>query len=63
MPNENSVDHGSDKAYVYGIPENGVSSVVLRQTMIDYWVSFATSLDPNDGKGNTSRMSSNYGIV
>jgi peroxiredoxin len=23
--------------------------------MVDYWVSFATSLDPNDSHGNTSR--------
>jgi acetylcholinesterase len=23
--------------------------------MIDYWVSFATSLDPNDGRGNARK--------
>ncbi|KAL5518410.1 hypothetical protein ACEPAH_92 [Sanghuangporus vaninii] len=23
--------------------------------MIDYWISFATSLDPNDGLGNSTR--------
>jgi hypothetical protein len=30
--------------------------VMLGTQMIDYWLSFATSLDPNDGLGS-SRMS------
>ncbi|EJD02497.1 esterase 1 [Fomitiporia mediterranea MF3/22] len=49
------VSHGSEILYVYGAPQNGPDSVVLSSTMIDYWVSFATTLDPNDGLGNASR--------
>ena len=49
------VPHASEVAYVYGNPQNGPASVTLSQNMIDYWVSFATSLDPNDGHGNTTR--------
>ena len=50
------MEHGSDKAYVFGSPKNGPDSVALSHNMIDYWISFATSLDPNDGLGNSSRM-------
>ncbi|KAI5122703.1 hypothetical protein M0805_009756 [Coniferiporia weirii] len=49
------VPHASDVLYVYGAPPNGANSEVLSSTMIDYWVSFVTSLDPNDGNGNASR--------
>ncbi|KAF5353626.1 hypothetical protein D9757_012454 [Collybiopsis confluens] len=46
------VSHGSEIAYVYGAPtDNSTSAAVISATMINYWVSFATSLDPNDGKG------------
>ena len=38
--------------YVYGFPTTSPSVAQLSQTMIDYWVSFATSLDPNDGRGS-----------
>ncbi|KAF9261947.1 esterase 1 [Marasmius fiardii PR-910] len=44
------VSHGSELPFVFG----GVTSpsdVSLSRLMIDYWVSFATSLNPNDGKG------------
>ncbi|KAJ7704493.1 esterase 1 [Mycena rosella] len=41
------VRHGSEVPFVYG----GVGPSDLSKTMIDYWVSFATSLDPNDGLG------------
>ncbi|KAE9397229.1 esterase 1 [Gymnopus androsaceus JB14] len=48
------VSHGSEILYVYGGVENPTESdSVLSTAMIDYWVSFATSLDPNDGKGST----------
>ncbi|KAF5325202.1 hypothetical protein D9619_009955 [Psilocybe cf. subviscida] len=46
------VSHGSEVFFVYGAPpDQSPSAVALSRTMIDYWVSFATSLTPNDGKG------------
>ena len=49
---DGTVVHGSEISYVYG---NCVSRTLATQAlclnMINYWVSFATSLDPNDGKG------------
>ncbi|SJK98002.1 uncharacterized protein ARMOST_01258 [Armillaria ostoyae] len=51
------VPHTSELDFVYGslgTLNETVSSNVLSEMMIDYWVSFATSLDPNDGLG-TSR--------
>ncbi|KAI5122704.1 hypothetical protein M0805_009757 [Coniferiporia weirii] len=49
------VEHGSEVLYVYGVAPNGPASVVLSHNMIDYWLSFANSLNPNDGLGNSSR--------
>ncbi|KAL5511073.1 hypothetical protein ACEPAH_4288 [Sanghuangporus vaninii] len=49
------VYHGSEVSYVFGAPSNGPNSVALAEIIIDYWVSFATSLDPNDGKGDATR--------
>ncbi|KXN81465.1 Lipase 2 [Leucoagaricus sp. SymC.cos] len=44
--------HGSEVNYVYGAPtDQSASSLRISGLMIDYWVSFATSLTPNDGKG------------
>ncbi|KAJ7579027.1 esterase 1 [Mycena floridula] len=49
------VEHGSEIVFVYGSvavdPTASVSARQLSATMTDYWISFATSLDPNDGKG------------
>jgi hypothetical protein len=48
------VYHGLELYYVYGVlPEIDAlpDSVVLGTQMMDYWISFATSLDPNDGFG------------
>ncbi|KAJ3751248.1 esterase 1 [Lentinula detonsa] len=48
------VFHSSELAFVYGAPPNATASAIgLSTAMIDYWVSFATSLDPNDGKGSS----------
>jgi carboxylesterase type B len=48
-----SVSHGSEVTFVYGWPASAtLSSAALSLQMIDYWISFATSLDPNDGRGN-----------
>ncbi|KAJ7465470.1 extracellular triacylglycerol lipase precursor [Mycena galericulata] len=46
------VVHGAEVLYVYGTPNDpSPSSTQLSRTMIDYWVSFASSLTPNDGLG------------
>ena len=48
-----TVSHGSEVFFVYGAPpDKSVSALNLSRIMIDYWVSFATSLDPNDGLGD-----------
>ncbi|PFH51193.1 hypothetical protein AMATHDRAFT_59728 [Amanita thiersii Skay4041] len=52
LPPENGVSHGSEVTFVYGAPPDQTASATrLSAFMIDYWVSFATSLDPNDGRG------------
>ncbi|KAK0460618.1 extracellular triacylglycerol lipase precursor [Desarmillaria tabescens] len=51
------VPHGSEIEFIYGQLDSSsepASSISLAEMMVDYWVSFATSLDPNDGLG-TSR--------
>ncbi|KAJ7248178.1 esterase 1 [Mycena haematopus] len=48
------VAHLSEIPYVYGditIAANGTGPGTLSEIMQDYWLSFADSLDPNDGKG------------
>ena len=48
-----SVFHGSEVLFVYGGLVNATaSSAALSLNMVDYWVSFATCLDPNDGHGS-----------
>ncbi|KAE9397215.1 alpha/beta-hydrolase [Gymnopus androsaceus JB14] len=43
---------GQNFNYLYGGVQNATASdTVLSAAIIDYWVSFATSLTPNDGKG------------
>ncbi|KAK1219397.1 hypothetical protein PQX77_017922 [Marasmius sp. AFHP31] len=44
------VTHAVDLPYVFRNVTRA-TDVSLSRLMIDYWVSFATSLDPNDGKG------------
>ena len=49
--------HGLDVPYVYGFSDIGTSSSESRlvsQAMMDYWISFAVSGTPNDGKGLSS---------
>ncbi|KAF7350387.1 Carboxylic ester hydrolase [Mycena venus] len=58
-----TVTHTADLIYVYGL--NGrfgrpASAIALGTQMIDYWVSFATSLDPNDGRGSARPVWSQY---
>ncbi|KAJ7450809.1 extracellular triacylglycerol lipase precursor [Mycena latifolia] len=46
------VYHSSEVAFVLGAPpDTSASAILLSRTMTDYWVSFATSLTPNDGLG------------
>ncbi|KAJ7908960.1 extracellular triacylglycerol lipase precursor [Mycena leptocephala] len=52
LPPVLGVTHGSEIPYVYGTPnDTSPSSILISRIMIDYWVSFATSLNPNDGLG------------
>ncbi|KAL5529784.1 hypothetical protein ACEPAG_5771 [Sanghuangporus baumii] len=47
------VPHGSEIPYLFGsLPDEQAS--IFARTLIDYWISFATSLDPNGNLGNTS---------
>ncbi|KAJ6552221.1 extracellular triacylglycerol lipase precursor [Mycena vulgaris] len=46
------VFHSSEVNFVYGSPNDpSESSLIVSRLMTDYWVSFATSLTPNDGLG------------
>ncbi|KAK0205564.1 esterase 1 [Desarmillaria ectypa] len=51
---ETGVPHGSEIPFIYRTLNSSTepeSSILLSEMMVDYWVSFATSLDPNDGLG------------
>ncbi|ESK89120.1 extracellular triacylglycerol lipase precursor [Moniliophthora roreri MCA 2997] len=62
------VAHGSDESYVFGFanqPSTFVPSPAAKrfsEQVIDYWVSFATSLDPNDGLGSERLMWPQYTV-
>ncbi|KAJ6504351.1 extracellular triacylglycerol lipase precursor [Mycena vitilis] len=46
------VAHDDEIPYVYGLPvDSSPSAILLSQLMPNYWISFATSLTPNDGLG------------
>ena len=46
------VYHSAELPFVYGAPnDTSAAATSLSDAMIDYWISFATSLDPNDGRG------------
>ncbi|KAJ7111474.1 extracellular triacylglycerol lipase precursor [Mycena epipterygia] len=46
------VSHGTEIPFVYGAPsDTSASALLISRVMVDYWVSFATSLTPNDGLG------------
>ncbi len=56
------VSHGSEVPYIYpadhlfGLPwDKSPSQLVLEENMMDYWISFAGTLNPNDNHGNTNR--------
>ncbi|KAJ7241986.1 triacylglycerol lipase [Mycena rebaudengoi] len=59
------VAHLSEIPYVYGditVGANGTGPGDLSKMMQDYWISFATSLDPNDGKGTRRPKWEAYGL-
>lgn len=59
-----SVSHGSELSFVYGVPaDQSPSAINLSNIMVDYWVSFATSLDPNDRLGNARKSLINHNTV
>jgi len=51
-----SVGHSAEIDYVFNTLVNKTPAALsLSENMQDYWISFATSLDPNDNHGNTRR--------
>jgi acetylcholinesterase len=52
------VTHSSELGYVFGEMQPNTTASTLSGQMIDYWLSFATSLDPNDGKGSQREIPS-----
>ncbi|KAJ7627511.1 esterase 1 [Mycena polygramma] len=57
------VTHTAELIYIYGLEKAfglPASASALGTQMIDYWVSYATSLDPNDGLGSTRPNWSQY---
>ena len=51
-----AVAHGNQVPYTFGVTFLAGSpqpAANLSETMLDYWISFVVSLDPNDGKGST----------
>ncbi|KAJ7172944.1 Alpha/Beta hydrolase protein [Mycena crocata] len=57
------VAHLSELPYIYGeiTAANGTARAALGEMMQDYWISFAASLDPNDGKGLNRPIWEEYG--
>ncbi|KAF9257010.1 esterase 1 [Marasmius fiardii PR-910] len=61
FPPERGVPHGAELLYVFGngngnglgVPFAGIppDHKVLSDKIMDYWISFVSSLNPNDGKG------------
>jgi carboxylesterase type B len=50
-----AVTHSAEIPYVFGAVVGGTPSAkTLSANMVDYWISFATGLDPNDGLGTPS---------
>ena len=44
--------HGGQVPYVYGeVPSSDAAGQSLSAAMMDYWISFTASQNPNDGKG------------
>jgi len=52
------VFHAAELPYLFGNVSTAAPPKVanLSRTMLDYWISFAVSLTPNDGKGTSSAL-------
>ena len=52
------VFHSVELNYLFGgLAKSGPPKVArLSRAMLDYWISFAVSLTPNDGKGTNSTL-------
>ncbi|KAG2008175.1 carotenoid ester lipase [Coprinopsis cinerea AmutBmut pab1-1] len=49
----NGVAHAAEIPWVYGTPpDQSPSAQGFSTSLMDYWISFTVSLDPNDGKGS-----------
>jgi Carboxylesterase family len=47
-----AVPHGAEIPYIFGnTPDPSPEGQELKTIMMDYWISFTVSSDPNDGKG------------
>jgi hypothetical protein len=57
------VAHTAEIPYVYGLPPSDSKAQCLSQQMMDYWISFATSLDPNDGLGSQRKLWSQHKLA
>ncbi|KAF5365094.1 hypothetical protein D9758_010971 [Tetrapyrgos nigripes] len=60
VPGSLGVTHSSEIFYVFGtlaerpeVKEVTTTAAKLSDMMMDYWISFANTLNPNDGKGST----------
>ncbi|KAF7300782.1 Carboxylic ester hydrolase [Mycena kentingensis (nom. inval.)] len=52
VPPQLGVYHSSEIKFVYGAPPDpSLPAQTLSRIMTDYWISFAVSLTPNDGRG------------
>ncbi|TFK98147.1 Alpha/Beta hydrolase protein [Pterulicium gracile] len=45
-----------------GSPANRTGALELSKVMVDYWISFAVGLDPNDGKGSKRPVWEEYSV-
>ncbi|KAL0572541.1 hypothetical protein V5O48_009420 [Marasmius crinis-equi] len=53
VPPSMGVQHGAEVDYVFGLPTvNSTDGTKLSEQLMDYWLSFITTLDPNDGIGS-----------
>ena len=52
------VYHTAELPYLFGNLSTAAPQKVanLSRSMLDYWISFAVSLTPNDGKGTSSEL-------
>ncbi|KAK0184469.1 extracellular triacylglycerol lipase precursor [Armillaria mellea] len=68
FPPQVGVPHAAELPFIFGglgiwedhMKEASAADWSLSKTMLDYWISFATSLDPNDGLGHARPMWPQY---